>query len=315
MSSFIPLDLSYEGDSNTDRIIASALQDLVNDKKSPRSAAEIIHGAIVDDCRNAYASYNSVPNPSAEQIQSGTVRVPNPGGWMEYLWDCLGRAAMSVPADHRGQARLISLLQELQRLPKRPVPEFVAGEMGETVLWIITKETRYEGLTQWLWDLDQGNFNSARQIEGDPNAATAYVNFSAFLARLLAAGIADTNTLSALRRPSPFATSHQDHISQEVPRYEPYAAAAAQWIIYAGEALFELCENRILVEVGSLRYSRALWHVWSVKFKVFAESNEAGAEAREFARRAVDKMDRCKRDGVDPAKSVVEKFGYLRPEN
>ncbi|KAI2775748.1 hypothetical protein F4815DRAFT_449951 [Daldinia loculata] len=314
MASFISLDLSYEGDTDTDKKIVATLQDLVNDTESPGSAAKIIHGVIIDDCRDAYASYNSVSDPTAEQIESGTVRTPNPGGWMGYLWDCLGRAAMRVPADHKGQDRLVGLLQELQQLPKSPVPEFVAGEMRETILWNITKETQYEGLTQWLWDLDQGNFNGAHQVESDPNAATAYTNFSAFLARLLASGVADTNTLSALRRPSPFATSHQDHILQDLPHHEPYAAAAAQWIIYAGDVLFELCEKRILVEVGGLRYSRALWHVWSVKFKVFAESNESSTEVREFARQAVDKIDQCKRDGINPAKSVIEKFGYIRPE-
>ncbi|KAI1658878.1 hypothetical protein F4813DRAFT_355000 [Daldinia decipiens] len=315
MSSFISLDLSCEDGSDAKKRIVATLQDLVNDTESPGSAAKIIHGVIIDDCRDAYTSYNSVSNLTAEQIESSTVRTPKPGGWMEYLWDCLGRAAMRVPADHKGQDRLVDLLQELQQLPKSPVPEFVAGEMRETLLWNITKETRYEGLTQWLWDLDQGNFNGApRQVESDPNAATAYINFSAFLARLLASGVADTNTLSALRRPSPFATSHQDHIVRDLPRYEPYAAAAAQWILYAGDVLFELCEKRILVEVGSLTYSRALWYVWSVKFKVFAESNESSTEVREFARQAVNKIDQCKKDGINPAKSVIEKFGYIRPE-
>ncbi|KAI0848547.1 hypothetical protein F5Y00DRAFT_270056 [Daldinia vernicosa] len=314
MSSFISLDLSYEGDSVTENKIVATLQDLVDDAESPRSAAKIINRVIIDDCRDASISYNSASDPTAGQIESGTVRAPNPGGWMEYLWDCLGRAAMRVPADHRGQDRLVSLLQELRQLPKILVPGLVAGEMRETILWNITKETRYEGLTQWLWDLDQGNFNGARQVESDPNAAAAYINFSAFLARLLAAGVADTNTLSALRRPSPFATSHQDRILHDLPRHEPYAAAAAQWIIYAGDVLFELCEKRILVEVGSLRYSPALWRVWSVKFKAFAESNDPSTETREFARQAVDKMGQCKRDGINPAKSVVEKFGYIRPD-
>ncbi|KAF3063701.1 hypothetical protein GL218_02607 [Daldinia childiae] len=314
MSSFISLDLSYEGDSDTEKKIVATLQDLVDNRESPESAAKIINGVIIDDCRDAYTSYNSVSDPTAEQIESGAVRAPKPSGWMGYLWDCLGRAAMKVPVDHKGQDRLVYLLLALQQLPKSPVPEFVAGEMRETILWNVTKETRYEGLTQWLWDLDQGNFNGARQVESDPSAATAYTNFSAFLARLLASGVADTNTLSALRRPSPFATTHQDHILQELPRHEPYAAAAAQWIIYAGDALFELCEKRILVEVGSLRYSKALWYVWSVKFKVFAESNESSPEVREFARQAVDKINQCKKDGINPAKSVIEKFGYIRPE-
>ncbi|KAI1464531.1 uncharacterized protein F4812DRAFT_467115 [Daldinia caldariorum] len=315
MSSFVSLDLLNDGVSDLNRKINDTLQNLVNNVESPESAAGIIHGVIVDDCRDAHAAYLALPNPTLEQITSGAVRTPNPRGWMEYLWDCVGRAAMKVPADHGGQERLIGLLQELQKLPKDPVPEFSDGQMREKVLWNITKDTGYEGFPQWLCDLDQGNFSGPRQLEEDPNAATAYVNFSAFLARLLASGIADTNTLSALRRPSPFATSHQDRILLDLSLHEPYAAAAAQWIIYAGDTLFELSEKRVLVEVGGLRYSRALWQAWGVKFKALAESDQASAEVREFSRQALDKMDQCKKDGINPTKSVIEKFGYLHPEN
>ncbi|KAI2641402.1 hypothetical protein GGS26DRAFT_535554 [Hypomontagnella submonticulosa] len=305
----IPLNLFDADDTDSEKRIATVIQDLIDGSQKPASAARIIHETVVVDCRDAQASLDSVPDPSHEQLENG----PQPDGWMKFAWDCLGKAAMKVPADHEGQDKLIALVQELRQLPKASIPWVAVGGITETALWDLTKENGYGGLAQWLWELDQGAFTGAQQVEADPSTATAYLNFSAFLSRLLASGVADTNRLNALLRPSPFATSSPISIVRDPRHYEPYASAAAQWILHAGNTLYELCENRILVEVGKQRFTRVLWESWKSKFEAIERENKFTKEARSIARQAVDAMDRLKNEGFDPTKSVVEKFGYIQP--
>ena len=42
---------------------------------------------------------------------------------------------MKVPAEHLGQDRLVSLLQELQRLPRKIVPWLVHGKLINKEFW------------------------------------------------------------------------------------------------------------------------------------------------------------------------------------
>lgn len=144
------------GDSEAESKIITTLHSLVDGSLEPQAAAQTIDAEIVRDCQEAYASYTSVSNPSQEQLADGTIRAPRPVGWMKFLWDCMGRAAMDVPATHSGQDHLISLLQELQQLPKHQVPWLASGNLIEKELWTLNAKNDYEGLSQWLWELHEG---------------------------------------------------------------------------------------------------------------------------------------------------------------
>lgn len=116
----------------------------------PIAAAQIIDQTVVKDCRDMYALYNSSPDTT-------TAPGPEPVGWVKYVWDCLGRAAMKIPADSPAQDRLVSLIRELQGLPRRHAPWLAAGSLKERELWNLVPETQYEGLPQWMWELNEGN--------------------------------------------------------------------------------------------------------------------------------------------------------------
>lgn len=135
MASSIVLDLSDPGDSQSEVRIADTIQDLVNGLKDATTAAQDIDDVVVSESQT---------------------EVPKPSGWQKYLWDCLGKAAMAVPFDHDGQDRLVALLQELQRLPRHKVPQKIGDEIIQKELWVLTQKNRYDGLEQWLWELDQG---------------------------------------------------------------------------------------------------------------------------------------------------------------
>jgi hypothetical protein len=140
--------------------IATTLHNLVNGIVDPRTAAETIDQIIVSDCQETYLSYTSVPKPTAEQIASGSIRAPDPAGWLQFLWNSFGKAAMVIPYDHAGQDRLVGLIQELQRLPPQKLPYVVWGKLIEKELYILTDKNGYDGFKQWLWELDQGKFHT-----------------------------------------------------------------------------------------------------------------------------------------------------------
>ncbi|KAI0378211.1 hypothetical protein F5Y04DRAFT_291450 [Hypomontagnella monticulosa] len=307
MSHSIPLNLLDADDTDSEKKVATAIQNLVDGSLDPTAAAKLIHQTIIDDCRDAQASLTSASSTAPEQSEKG----PQPDGWMKFVWDCLGKAAMKVPADHEAQDKLIALVQELQQLPKTRIPWVAVGGATETTLWELTKENGYAGLAQWLWELNEGTFT--QYMKGNSSAATAYLNFSAFLSRLFASGTADTIRLSALLRPSPFATGALSSMVRDADQYQPYVSAGAQWILHAGNTLYELCEDHILIEVGKQRFTKTLWLSWKVKFEALGEEDEFSTEVRDIARRAVAAMDQIEGAGVDPTKSVVEKFGYIRP--
>ncbi|THU93292.1 hypothetical protein K435DRAFT_861603 [Dendrothele bispora CBS 962.96] len=104
------------------------------------------------------------------------------------------------------------------------------------------EEPSPSGWSKYLWDC-MGHFNG-HGLKSEHTVA--YLNFSAFLACLLAHGIAEVTRLSALIRPSPFGARGPSYMIKQfdsataLHQYEGYASAAAQWILYAGNALYEM---------------------------------------------------------------------------
>jgi len=162
-------------------------------------------------------------------------------------------------------------------------------------------------------NLSPGHFIGHQTVETDLEAAAAYLNFSAFLARLLATGIsAGINLSSLIRRPeSPFCTQKiawtvkSADSDEQAKRYQPYASAAAQWILHAGDTLYELCDKEI--RGFGVKWSHDLWASWKAKFEEIVDDKRFSDVARDFARQAIDRMVQL--ESGKGSTGIVQKLG------
>ena len=93
--------------------------------------------------------------------------------------------------------------------------------------------------------------------------------------------------------------------TEQAKRYEPYAAAAAQWILHAGDALFELCEKDI--RGLGMRWSSTLWDSWKAKFEEVQEDKRFSEAARDLVRQALEHMNRL--EHVKGTNGIVQILG------
>ncbi|KID88975.1 hypothetical protein MGU_04318 [Metarhizium guizhouense ARSEF 977] len=212
-----------------------------------------------------------------------------PSGGQRYLYDLFGKVAMVVPHDHGSQDLLVALLQELQRLPRHTVPHKVGDQVVPKELWVLTPDNKYDGLEQWLWEIDYGFTGSQRQVKHVEN-------------------VKETASFT-LVRPSVFATRDPETCPPE--DYQPWVSAAAQWIIYAGDALYELYKKEITTEIGRQKWSLSLWDEWKARFEV-ATSEKFDYKTRTFAWAALGEMGEAESSGVTT--NVAASFGLTSTE-
>lgn len=143
-------------DDNRSTKLKMTLQDLINGIIDPVNAAQTIDKLIIDDCEESLHFYTSSNNSGSPSLGTGDGRVPEPGSWLQLLWDYLGIAATIIPHNHSGQDRLVALIQELQRLPLHKVPCFESGSITEKELYNLKPGNGYGYFQQSLWELDQG---------------------------------------------------------------------------------------------------------------------------------------------------------------
>ncbi|ETS80477.1 hypothetical protein PFICI_08006 [Pestalotiopsis fici W106-1] len=305
----IDLGLARPDDDANEKKIISVLNDLVHDRIDAVTAARTIDEIITEDCQKTLVAYNSA---SKEQKKNGTVSGPSPQGWQHYLYDCLATAAMKVPAAHPGQDRLVNLIDQLGRLPRHKVPALYSDseQIVEKELWVLNRENHYDGFGQWMWERHEGTFVGWRQVEMDPDAADAYLNFSAFLARLLSGGVAALLGLSALvlpfiRRNITVAASHEPH------KFEPYVAAAAQWILYSGKVLYTMCEIKVM---ASVRWKKELWDRIKTQFDTINGDGRFCTETRDWAAQAADFMRKVEETGSVRETDAFQRHHFLSLE-
>lgn len=137
-----------------------------------------------------------------------------------------------------------------------------------------------------------------------PQCSTSQLeNFSAFSARLFAAG---TNSLSAgcaIER-APFAAAIFNGVWKKPlsEDFEPYACAAMQWVLHAGAQLFEMCTKK-----AEFTRFPSTWEGWQTKFERVASAQALSERSREMALWTLRKMEQIERDGVST--NVVEEYG------
>ncbi|KAK7961706.1 uncharacterized protein PG986_002531 [Apiospora aurea] len=275
-------------DDEIDRQLKTALQDLVNGGVESTTAAKIVDNLIVSDCQRAYEAHSASLRSNNKPKENGeyTETFSKPPGWAGYLWRAIGKAAIAVPHNHRGQDHLVSFLQELPHLPPRTF-QYISGS-GDLVDYT-------------FWEDDRRNDQFCQNMR---LLDTEYVNFSAFLARVFARGVVDTTRFCALVTKE-FLGLYWPY-NKQAYRSEPYVLAAAQWMTHAGAAMWEMCEKKAYAAKG---FNPKWWGWWQARFAQVAEDDSGFSEqAREASAEALKQMAVLKEDGC-AGLSVIEAFG------
>jgi hypothetical protein len=144
------LNMYEHSDSEFDAemIIGDTVDELIDGLVDPLSAAQTVDRTIVAQCQD-----------SSDDIISGErLRAITPEGWLGFLWNVIGSLATGTSSDLPGQDRLVSMLQDLQRMPRHTVPYNLNGQHVETELYILNHAIGYEDLkvVQWMIDLGPG---------------------------------------------------------------------------------------------------------------------------------------------------------------
>lgn len=134
----------------------------------------------------------------------------------------------------------------------------------------------------------------------------AYLNFAAFLARVFAAGVMDTTRFSELGTNQFLGLSWP--YNKQADKSEPYVRAAAEWMVHAAAAMWEVCDKEAY---AGKAFNRGWWARWEARFaRVTAGDSGFGLEARGAAERALQQMDKA-REGRLAGHSVVEALGLV----
>ncbi|KAK6829784.1 hypothetical protein PG987_010368 [Apiospora arundinis] len=297
-----PLDLGLAdpSDDETDRQLKGALQELVDGEAEAAAIAKRISTLVVSDCERDYEAHraslsNSPPKDDENNNKTACKPFSSPVGWIAYLWRTIGQAAIAIPHSHSGQDRLVSLLQELWRLPPQTI-HYISGDDVE------------EEYTFWESDENDQFCQNMRLLDSDANPTNPakYVNFSAFLARVFARGLVDTTRFCALIT-GEFLGLRWPY-NKRPEKGEPHVLAAAQWVAHAGPALWEMCEKKAYAAKG---FNPTWWARWRDRFgQVAADDSGFGGQARGAAAEALRQMATFEEgEGSLVGLSVVEAFG------
>jgi hypothetical protein len=136
-------------------VVADAVQDVINGRLSPATAAANIDAAIMS------AERDDVWNPDClnddNKSDQGTEEEAERDGGLEgrrtVLLEFLATAAVQVPASHAGQDKLVGLLQEIPKLPYRHITMF-DGNCGQDTkrgnLWAARHVENYQGYLKFV---------------------------------------------------------------------------------------------------------------------------------------------------------------------
>jgi hypothetical protein len=92
------------------------------------------------------------------------------------------------------------------------------------------------------------------------------------------------------------------------PQYEDALCDAAQWIFYAGDALYEMCQKETLIEIPGPKWTPAVWDAWKAKFDQIGQADYINEEARIAAQRALKRMGEIEERGMTT--NICETFGF-----
>ncbi|KAK4617611.1 hypothetical protein CLAFUW4_11787 [Fulvia fulva] len=284
----VVLDVWWVPQDTTNMVIIEAIQDLAHGRLDPDGAAHKIDEAIFSAERGVVRNDDGICS----------VAVPDDPEHLSYrrgfLLQLLPRVVAQIPADHPGQDRLVELLKSIPSLPERQIAVNWGDGTQTENLWAREKVNDYQKhLTfmesrvfgfMWKWKCPGGPYDT----ESDA-PRPSLENYAAFCARLFVAGIYSLEGCAIGR--APFATINH---SRALPDdYDEHACAAAQWIIFAGAELSEVCAWN--AQPGP-RWKD--WDSWRVKFQAISEAENSSEHCRELADRTLRIMGRVEEDDV-----------------
>ena len=140
----------------------------------------------------------------------------------------------------------------------------------------------------------------------NPQNIQAYVNLSAFLARVFAAGVVDTTRFCTLTT-NEFLGQHWPY-NKEADKSEPFILAGAQWIAYAGAGMWEVCDKKAYAAKG---FNTGWWDRWEARFvRVNRGDSGFSQEAQDAAAEALQNM-RLAKEEASTGLSVITSFGLM----
>lgn len=109
----------------------------------------------------------------------------------------------------------------------------------------------------------------------------------------------------------PFARRSLVSVTSEDPaKYAYRVAAAAQWILHAGEGIREMCVKNVM---AGKRWTPGLWDGLKLKFDAVARDGRFTEEGCWWAAQARDRMEELEKDELVSKVGVVEVFNFQGP--
>ncbi|KAG8622991.1 hypothetical protein KVT40_007967 [Elsinoe batatas] len=136
-------------------------------------------------------------------------------------------------------------------------------------------------LQHFIEDLSDRRVEPLGAVQDDVDPIE-FVNFEAFLARLLAVDIS-TDFMGFAEEPMIWAFK-DDHSGQDQRLRDAYVLAAAQWILTSASALLALCQE------GKRYLTVAKWMEWQEGFRKVADDEQHSQECRKIAGQVADMM-------------------------
>ncbi|OTA67883.1 hypothetical protein K449DRAFT_419598 [Hypoxylon sp. EC38] len=224
------------------------------------------------------------------------------------LWSGFIHASKRIPwTDTARQTKLLTLIQALKARPEPPFPERASIPLLHNWIW--------ESRTLWSdLNLIGPSSREAWSDCGDCNGGwtepeqSAYRNFNAFLARMLATGTMESDTFGAWSLRSALEFAPESGRPRPRPRVQVRSQVqiAAIWVLIAGEQLWALRleddeivppDTQVDLEAReeklpwSIRrdgiiWCTARWRFWRGRFEQEAGNEELDEETREMAKKA-----------------------------
>ncbi|KAI0384669.1 hypothetical protein F5Y04DRAFT_218933 [Hypomontagnella monticulosa] len=204
-------------------------------------------------------------------------------GFLNSLYESISDAAIVIPYNHPLQDVLIEFIAEIRKLPAR-----------EAKIWdedsiVYAREPIFLSVIEDNWN---GYFpveykNSGPNIPSYETRCTEWVNFSAFLARCIQAGLNDNYELGtrypSIDIPKGLEEEHIPGVGRSC-----FVRVATQYILLAGP---KLCKAWLEDDLGEQkRWATDKWKVWAEKLDQFADNEDLDADLRVEAREAHEKM-------------------------
>ena len=154
----------YRDDAEEELMTKSILYSLVNGDLTPSDAAQRYDSWIVNNASSRLSTVLERQSPHAlteEEEERGVHRAsvaPNPSGDLWFMIEQVGNAALAIPPSHPGQEKLINLLESLEAMPPKTVPQCTGDDLTgqDFPLELYKNMDETLSIRQWFCELAEG---------------------------------------------------------------------------------------------------------------------------------------------------------------